>query len=133
MSSQSQFVKADAPDKGKKFEQVTKMLDVLRKSDDPVPFDRLCSSAGAKYPQDVQAAMFSLELTGLVDRYTFTTEGSTRSHVAYAWTGGNGDRPTSAASSGSKKRSSTKSGSQAKAGRARQTKKVSGKAAAAVA
>lgn len=126
------FVKADKPDKGKKFEQVTKMLDVLRKDpSEPIPFDKLCSMAGAKYPQDVQAAMFSLELTGLVDRYTYVEDGSTRSHVAYQWAGGeNGDRPTRAASSGSKKRSTKSSGSQAKAGRARQAK---AKEAAAVA
>lgn len=114
------FVKADKPDTGKKFAQVTKMLDTIRKSDDPVPFDDLCKTAGAKYPQDVQAAMFALELTGLVDRYTYVEDGSTRAHVAYQWAGGdNGSRPTSAASSGSKKRSQ---GSQAKAGKARQAK-----------
>lgn len=105
-----EFVKADKPDKGKKFSQVTKMLDIVRKAGgEPVPFDQVCKDAGAKYPQDVQAAMFALELTGLVDRYTYAEEGSTRTHVAYAWVGGNGSRPTRAASSGSKKRSSSRS------------------------
>jgi hypothetical protein len=103
-----EFVKQDKPDTGKKFQQVTKMLDIVRKANgDPVAFDQVCKDAGAKYPQDVQAAMFALELTGLVDRYTYVEDGSTRSHVAYAWVGG--DRPTSAASSGSKKRSSSRS------------------------
>jgi len=125
------FVKADKPDKGKKFEQVTKMVDVLRKSpDEPIPFDKLCSMAGAKYPQDVQAAMFSLELAGLIDRYTYVEEGSTRSHVAYQWAGGENGRPTRGASSASKKRSS---GSQAKAGRARQAKATKEEAAQAAA
>lgn len=109
-----QFVKADKPDTGKKFNQVTKMLDILRKAGEPVPFDTLCKNAGAKYPQDVQAAMFSLELTGLVDRYMYVEEGSTRPHVAYEWAGG--ERPTSAASSGSKKRSSRRSTSSRRRG-----------------
>lgn len=114
------FVKADKPDKGKKFEQVTKMVDLLRKSpDEPIPFDTLCSMAGAKYPQDIQAAMFSLELAGLIDRYTFVRDGSTRSHVAYQWAGGNNGRPTSGAKSASKKRSATSNG---KSSQARQKK-----------
>jgi len=122
-----EFVKADKPDTGKKFNQVTQMLDLLRKSPDtPIPFEALCKDAGATYPQDVQAAMFALEVTGLVDRYTYVEDGSTRARIAYQWAGGNGARPTSAASSGSKKRS----GSQAKAGRTRQTKASKQKEAA---
>lgn len=113
-----EFVKADKPDTGKKFTQVTKMLAYLSNNpDEPIPFDKICSQADAKYPQDVQAAMFALELTGLVDRYTYVESGSTRSHVAYQWAGGNGSRPTSAASSGSKKRSPKSTPPQAKAGK----------------
>lgn len=110
----SKFVKQDKPDTGKKFEQVTKMLDILSKSDEVIPFERLCVQVGAKYPQDVQAAMYSLELTGLVDRYTYVEDGSTRPRIAYKWTAQekNGNRPTRAASSGSKKQSSRSSSAQ---------------------
>lgn len=123
----SKFVKADKPDKGKKFEQVTKMIDLLRKSpDEPITFDYLCKTVGAKYPQDVQAAMYSLELAGLIDRYTYVEEGSTRSHVAYQWAAKekNGSRPTHGAKSASSKRSS---GSKAKA--SARTKKAEAAAA----
>lgn len=74
---------------GKKVDQVAAMLDHLKENEgEPIPFEKLCSKAGAKYPQDVHAAMIALELISCVDRYTFAKRGSTRKQVAYAWRAG---------------------------------------------
>jgi len=92
---------------GVKFEQVAKMIEALRKSKDPIGFTALCKSIKpeAKYPQDVQAAMFALDLIGAVERYTFVEEGSTRSQVAYKWVGDAEARPTPSTSTTSRARS----------------------------
>lgn len=101
-----QFTKATDKASSKKADIVAKMLDILRKSDEPVPFIKgLCDPAGAKYPQDVEASMMALETLGLVERYTFVEGDSTRSRVAYKWAGEEA-RPTSSTSTASKKRSS---------------------------
>jgi hypothetical protein len=104
-------------DKGKpagvKAEQVAKMIGALQKSKDPIAFDTLCKQVGAKYPQDVQAAMFALDIIGAVKRYTFVEEGSTRSRVAYGWVAADDNegetddaaRPTKSTSTASKPRS----------------------------
>ena len=82
--SNVKFVRQDEK-KGKKYNQVAAMLQALKDAaGDPVPFEEMCEAAGAKYPQDVQAAFFALELAGIVDRYSYVEQGSTRSHVAYA-------------------------------------------------
>jgi len=111
------FVKATKPDTGKKFDQVAKMVKALQGSKDPVPFEQLCKDAGAKYPQDVQAAMFALEAIGVVTRYTFTDNGSTRAKVAYSIEAG-GSRPTKSTSKSSTSRS-RKSGASKKAASAK--------------
>ena len=78
-----QFARADMK-KGKKFQQVAGMIEqILENSGQPVKFQDMCDNAGAKYPQDVQAAMFALELAGVCDRYTYTEPGSTRVLDAY--------------------------------------------------
>lgn len=93
---------------GVKGGQVIKMIAALRKSEDPIAFDTLCKSVDAKYPQDVQAAMFALEVAGLVDRYSYVDEGSTRSRTAYKWAASEGDdaaRPTKSTTTASRTRS----------------------------
>ena len=69
----------------KKQTQVAQMIDTLRKSEDPIAFTDLCAKVEAKYPQDVNAAMFALEHLGLVKR---EVDGP----AAYTWIG---DRPAS--------------------------------------
>ena len=105
-----EFTRDSAKVTGTKFEQVVKMIDVLRKSEDPIGFTDLCDKVGAKYPQDVQAAMFALESVGIVTRYTYAEEGSTRSRIAYKWAreeqDGETPRPTKRTSRSSTKRSS---------------------------
>ena len=100
-----EFTKDTAKPSGVKFEQVGKMIDALRKSDAPIGFNDLCKKVGAKYPQDVQAAMFALDIVGAIERYTFVEEGSTRSLTAYAWVGDSEARPTPSTSTASKPRS----------------------------
>lgn len=99
----TEFVKAEEK-QGKKYTQVAEMIDVLRKSKEPVPFKALCESAGVKYEQDVQAAMFALELVSFIDRYSYVEEGSTRKQVAYAINPKvGGANPTRGSSKSSKK------------------------------
>lgn len=107
-----EYTKDSSKQTGTKFEQVAKMIDLLRKSDDPIAFSNsdgtgLCERVGAKYPQDVQAAMFALDIVGAVERYTFVTEGSTKSRIAYGWAGEEAPRPTRATSPASKRRSAS--------------------------
>lgn len=71
--------------RGARALQVATLLEVLSNADNkPVPFDEMCSEAGVKYPQDIQAAMDALEIGGAVKRYSFVKQGSTRKQVAYA-------------------------------------------------
>lgn len=63
---------ATAPKQSKKQQQVNKMVDLLRRSKTPVKLNDLCEKVDAKYPQDVNAAMFALEHVGLV---TLTEDG----------------------------------------------------------
>lgn len=112
--SEVKFVAAPSKGGTAKEKKVAKMMDVLRKEDGPVALGQgkddkgtLCGIAGEAYPQDVQAAFIALEMAGIVTRHEFTVEGSTRSRVAYSWNKEAGtDRPSRAASSGSKKSSS---------------------------
>lgn len=78
------MIKAEDNPSGKKAVQVAKMLEVLSDADEPMPFEDICSAAEVKYPQDVAAAFYALELVGAVDRYTFVKKGTTRKQVAYA-------------------------------------------------
>ena len=77
------YVKTDAPTGGKKAEQVAKMIEALVIADAPVPFEQLAADAGAKYPEDVKAALLALEQVDVVQRYTFTEHGSSRMRTAY--------------------------------------------------
>ncbi len=79
----SKFVKAKDDPKGAKATQVAKMVTLLIDAGEPLPYEQLCEDAGAKYPQDVVAAMHALELVGAVTRHTFVENGSTRPRVAY--------------------------------------------------
>lgn len=101
------YVKAEGT-QGKKFAQVAVMVEELRKAKEPVAFRTLCEHAGVKYDQDVQAAFFALEIVGVVDRYTFVGESSTRKQSAYALTEVAAANPTKATSSASKGSSSRK-------------------------
>ena len=49
---------------GKKADAVRKIVAAYKKSDKPLIFNDVCSKVGAKYPQDVEAAMFALEAIG---------------------------------------------------------------------
>lgn len=101
----TEFVKTEEK-QGKKYTQVAKMIDHLRGTKEPVPFKVLCDKAGVKYEQDVQAAMFALELVSFIDRYSYVEDGSTRKHAAYALNAKAGRvRPTRGASSASTKSS----------------------------
>jgi hypothetical protein len=104
----TEFTRDNSKVTGTKFEQVVKMIDLLRKSDTPIGFNDLCEKVGAKYPQDVQASMFALESTGAIDRYKYVKEGSTRELIAYKWAGeseGDAPRPTKSTSTASRSRS----------------------------
>jgi len=83
MATKSKFVKAKDHPTSSKAQQVAKILLGLVDSDGPVPFETLCEQAEAKYPQDVVAAMYALEMVGAVTRYTFNESGSTKTKVAY--------------------------------------------------
>lgn len=77
------MIKAKDNPKGKKAEQMAKMLLALVDSEEPVPFLQLCEDAGAKYPQDVVIAFHALEMVGAVQRFTYNEQGSTKTQVAY--------------------------------------------------
>lgn len=78
------FVEAKEPPTGSKAVQVASMVEQLIDAKQPVPFEDLCEEAGAKYPQDVVAAMHALECVGAVTRYSFVESGSTRKRYAYS-------------------------------------------------
>jgi hypothetical protein len=106
MATTIEFTKDTSKDSNKKYGQVVDMINLLRKSPDPIPFATLCEKVGAKYPQDIQAAMFALEITGTIDRYSYVEEGSTRSRTAYKWSQeDDAPRPTKRSSGASKRRS----------------------------
>jgi hypothetical protein len=109
MATTIEYTKDESKVTGTKFEQVVKMIALMQKSDTPIAFQDLCDKVGAKYPQDVQAAMFALESVGIIDRYSYVEEGSTRSRIAYKWAqeAGETPRPTKSTSTTSRKRSST--------------------------
>jgi hypothetical protein len=95
-STQTGFVKAKDAPSNKKAQQVATMMEsLLKASPDPVPFNDLCNDAGVKYPQDIQAGMIALELSGAVTRYTYTEAGSQARQIAYAHnTKESANRPT---------------------------------------
>jgi hypothetical protein len=105
MATAIEYTKDTTKVTGTKFEQVVKMVGLMQKSDTPIAFQELCDKVGAKYPQDVQAAMFALESVGIIDRYSYVEEGSTRSRIAYKWAQEETDRPTKPTSTASRKRS----------------------------
>lgn len=77
------YVKSEGH-RGKKATQVAKMLELLMGSPgEPIEFEYLCHTAGAKYPADVQAAVMALEMTELIDMYKRKDEPK---KVFYVWT-----------------------------------------------
>ena len=72
-----------AKSSGVKAEAVRKIVAAYKKSADPLIFADVCTKAGAKYPQDVEAAMHALELVGMVERLEGAVDGKRR--VAYRW------------------------------------------------
>jgi len=66
----------------KRHQQVNAILTALQKSDDAIPFAKLCDDAGNKFPGDVVAAMYALQTLGLVEA---SKDGRA---VAYKWVGG---------------------------------------------
>lgn len=72
------FRKSTEGHKGKKAHQVAKILEQLQELPGvPWDFEVLCSNAGAKYPQDVVAAMMALEMCELVDIYKTASDNKT--------------------------------------------------------
>jgi hypothetical protein len=68
------YVKSEEGYRGKKAEQVAKILEELMQHPNiPFEFEALCETAGAKYPQDVIAAAMTLHMTELVDLYRETS------------------------------------------------------------
>ncbi len=74
-----------AKSSGKKADAVAKIVKAYRGSKDPLLFSVVCAKAGAKYPQDVEAAMFALELTGQIERLDAKASDSNRKVTAYRW------------------------------------------------
>ena len=72
-----------AKSSGVKAEAVRKIVAAYKKSADPLIFADVCARSGAKYPQDVEAAMHALELVGTVERLEGAVDGKRR--VAYRW------------------------------------------------
>jgi hypothetical protein len=71
-------------------EQMVRIVDKFRGSDDPLVFNEVASEAGAKYPEDLVIAMYALEDLGLVQKFTAkstSSEGAGRSRVAFLWVG----------------------------------------------
>lgn len=68
---------------GKKADSVRKIVAAYKKSTDPLVFADVCAKSGAKYPQDVEAAMFALESVGSVERLEVKVDG--KRSVAYRW------------------------------------------------
>jgi hypothetical protein len=81
--------------RGKKVAQVAKMVMELQDNPGvPIEFEGLCTRAGQKYPQDVQAAVIALEMVEHVDRYVRTDEGGKKAKSYYVWVGP--ENPTTA-------------------------------------
>ena len=72
-----------AKSSGVKAEAVRKIVAAYQKSADPIVFAEVCQESGAKYPQDVEAALFALEAVGSVERLEVKADGKRR--VAYRW------------------------------------------------
>lgn len=75
---------APAGHRGKKALQVAGLLEQLMENPGvPLEFDAMCAAVDAKYPQDVQAAVFALEMTELVHLYY---KGGNSKKAYYVWT-----------------------------------------------
>jgi hypothetical protein len=76
-----EFTKAKSS--GKKADAVRAIVKAYKASKDPLVFADVCAKAGAKYPQDVEAALMALETIGQVERLEGNVDGKRR--VAYRW------------------------------------------------
>lgn len=74
--------------KGKKAQQVAKIISLLQEQPEvPLDFEELCAEAGAKYPQDIQAATMALQCVEYVNQYAKSAEVGHRPKTYYAWVG----------------------------------------------
>lgn len=73
------------PSDSKKAIHVSKIVTAyVEAKGQPLIFADVCAKAGAKYSQDVEAAMFALEHLGKVERLKVKGNGSS-GRVAYQW------------------------------------------------
>jgi hypothetical protein len=66
------------------------ILERYQESEEPLVFNEVATSAGAKYPEDLVIAMYALEDFDLVRKFTARasgTDGAGRSRVAFQWVG----------------------------------------------
>jgi len=66
------------------------IVNAYQESEDPLIFNEVATKAGAKYPEDLVIAMYTLEDFDLVRKFTARatgTDGAGRSRVAFLWTG----------------------------------------------
>lgn len=77
------YVKSEEGYRGKKAEQVAKILkELMEWPNIPFEFEALCETAGAKYPQDIIAAVMALHMCELVDLFR-ATSGARKLYVVW--------------------------------------------------
>jgi hypothetical protein len=69
--------------------QIQKIVDAYKRSEEPLVFAEVAKKAGAKYPEDLIACMYSLEAVGYVRRYGARSVKGTdrRPRQAFLWIG----------------------------------------------
>lgn len=86
--SEHAFVLATDKPSGKRAAKLAGIIEQIVEADgDAVSFEEACANVEVTVPQhraNLLVAMHALELTGVVDRYTYVERGSTRSKPAYA-------------------------------------------------
>lgn len=82
------FVRAKEPPSGKRAAKLAGIIEQIVEADgDAVPFEEACANVDVTVPQhraNLLVGMHALELAGVVDKYTYVEQGSTRSKPAYA-------------------------------------------------
>lgn len=79
------YMQADRLPGGARTKGILAILEKIVEADgEPQKFDQVCEDVGIKYPGDYLSAMTSLEVAGVVIRYTYVEQGSTKSKNAYA-------------------------------------------------
>lgn len=66
---------------------IQKIIEAYKKSSTPLVFNEVAAKAGAKYPEDLIAAFYSLEHVGQVKRFAARSVSGTdhRPRVAFLW------------------------------------------------